>query len=407
MRHLLKSFILLMLAVPPAQAQPLESSLATAFEEARTAHSMPLAALGVIVADAESGEILFSRQADAPMTPASVLKLATSASAMRVLGPKFRFETKVCASGSLATGQLRGDLVLVGCGNPVLTEAELTALAQDLGTKGLSRVTGDLFIDASLFATPSWEPGWTVDDLNESYAPPIVALGVLPGTGSFDPSLSPGERFRDILKGMGITLEGQLRSGRVSPEAPVLARHASAPLGELLCQMNKASLNPIAEALFRAIGTRQSLLPGTAKAGAAGVREQLEAIGIASGDLRIADGSGLSRYNLITPRAVAQLLVAMNHAPEEAALFRQSLPIAGLDGTLAKRFGASRVKGRFYAKTGTMSSVSSLAGYLEGHQQKRYAIVILANGFTSPMSTVRGLADDLVERFSEVLDREP
>lgn len=404
MRHLLNALLFLLLGISPAHAMPLDGELAKAFEAACATHSRPVAALGVVVADASSGAILFSRQADAPMMPASVLKLTTTAAALRVLGHDYRFETKVCASGSLDAGLFSGDLVLVGGGDPGLEEAGLTALAQELQAKGISRVAGDLFVDASLFATPSWEPGWTVDDLNESYAPPIVALRVQPGSGSVDPGSSPGQRFKHALTAAGIALGGEIRSGRVASGAPILARHVSAPMSELVWKMNKASLNPIAEALFRTIGSRQALDPGTAKAGAVGVLEQLEGIGIASGDLRIADGSGLSRYNLITPRAIAQLLVAMNQAPE-AALFRQSLPVAGLDGTLAKRFGQSRVKGRFFAKTGTMSSVSSLAGYLDG--QRRYAIVILANGFTAPMASIRKLADDLVERFSDVLDRQP
>lgn len=403
---------LLLAGLVATQARALElPTLRQALERTLADHPLACTGLGVVVADAGTGRLLLSERAEVPMAPASVMKLATSAAALSALGPSFRFHTRLFATGACPLGALQGDLVLVGGADPSLAQADLRAFARALRARGLRSVEGDLVGDASLVTAPSWEPGWVVDDLKEAYAPPVSAL-VLDGNlvarpprtpePVLDPVLNALEGLRTALAEAGIALGGQVRQGTLPATSRLLADHASAPLIDLVARMNKASLNLSAEALFRFLGTRQAVRPGSADAGSAAVAEALARLGVASGDLRITDGSGLSRYDLLTPRAIARILMAMNRRPEAAA-FRTGLPIAGVDGTLQRRFVTSPLHGRLFAKTGTMSGVSALAGYLEGAQGRRWVVVVVVNGFTGSVRPAEALEAALVERFASAL----
>lgn len=379
---------------------PLSEVVASTLSEARAAH----AALGLVVADAATGEVLLAVRPEAPLVPASVMKLATSAVALRTLGPDFRFATRLGSLAPLASGTLGGDLVLAGSGDPSLLAGDLAALARELKGQGLARVEGDLVVDASGVAAPGWAPGWSVDDLSEPYAPLVSGLNLEanlrsePATPSPrlvpdpDPAMSAGRAMRAALEQVGIPVAGSLRRGLWPPGAAILAEHQSAPLATLLVAMNKESRNLYAEALFRRLGAAGS---GSAAAGAEAVTRGLLAIGVASEDVRVADGSGLSRYDLLTPRAIARLLCAMHAEPA----FVASLPVAGVDGTLAHRFAASPLRGRLRAKTGTMGGISAIAGYLEGTQGRRWVVTLTVNGFTGPVRPVQALQETLLERI--------
>lgn len=173
------------------------------------------------------------------------------------------------------------------------------------------------------------------------------------------------------------------RSGLTTIAAPlegrrVLATHISVPVVEDLAVVNKVSQNLHAELLLRLLGKVHGA-EGSFAQGARVVRQFLAGAGVDDGDFFLYDGSGMSPDDRIAPRACTQLLVYAARQPWGAA-WRETLPVAGVDGTLAGRFRNSPLKGRLWAKTGTHSEVNALSGYLTAASGKTLAFSILVNG---------------------------
>jgi len=161
-----------------------------------------------------------------------------------------------------------------------------------------------------------------------------------------------------------------------SPRA-VLAEHVSLPLRESIKVTNKASHNLHAEMLLRTLG-REVKNFGSLTTGLEVLSEFAIRAGIAPEEIHFADGSGLSREDLVTPHAITTLLAYMARSPNAEAFF-ESLPVAGADGTLAERFGRTSAKGRIVAKTGTLEHVNALSGYMDLRSGERLAFSILGN----------------------------
>ena len=189
------------------------------------------------------------------------------------------------------------------------------------------------------------------------------------GTGDFS-----AERAQPLkLSRSGVaTMAAPLDSGRV------LARHISVPVAEDIMVTNKVSQNLHAELLLRLLGKVHGT-DGSLAQGARVVRQFLVGAGVDDKDFFLYDGSGMSPEDCIAPRALTQLLTYASRQPWGAA-WRETLPVAGVDGTLAGRFKASALKGRMWAKTGTSSEVNALSGYLTAASGKTLAFSILVRG---------------------------
>jgi D-alanyl-D-alanine carboxypeptidase/D-alanyl-D-alanine-endopeptidase (penicillin-binding protein 4) len=161
--------------------------------------------------------------------------------------------------------------------------------------------------------------------------------------------------------------------------AKELASHQSKPLRTLISEILKMSDNIIAGSLFKKIGALYFHRPGTWENGGNAVSQILsQQASVNVGRLSVTDGSGLSRYNQITPAQAIELLDFAFHHSETSYEFVSALPIAGVDGTLKRRM--HNIAWRVRAKTGTMSGVVSLAGYAISADKEPFAFVILING---------------------------
>jgi serine-type D-Ala-D-Ala carboxypeptidase/endopeptidase (penicillin-binding protein 4) len=196
-------------------------------------------------------------------------------------------------------------------------------------------------------------------------------------------------------------LPSPLPTARSLPGSPVtsnetlLATHISPPIAQDLTIINKVSQNLHAELILRDLG-KAVLNDGSIASGARVVRQFLVNAGIDPTDFVFFDGSGLSPQDLITPRAATTLLAYAGRQPWGEA-FRQTLPIAGVDGSLSGRFTQSPVKGKFFAKTGTLSEVNALSGYLTARSGKTVILSILCNGHDPSSEATRRAADKIVE----------
>jgi serine-type D-Ala-D-Ala carboxypeptidase/endopeptidase (penicillin-binding protein 4) len=176
-----------------------------------------------------------------------------------------------------------------------------------------------------------------------------------------------------------------------------LAAIESPTLGELVKQTNRTSNNLFAEVLLRTLG-RSNTEPGnsTADLGLRMVKAKLTGLGVNTNGYRQADGSGLSRKNLLSPQTLVQTLIGMSKTPE-AAIYRDSLPVSGVNGTLASRF--KKYPNQIQAKTGTLTGTVALAGYANPTQYQQLAFGILVNNHDRPASEIRSAVDEMATAF--------
>jgi D-alanyl-D-alanine carboxypeptidase/D-alanyl-D-alanine-endopeptidase (penicillin-binding protein 4) len=213
-----------------------------------------------------------------------------------------------------------------------------------------------------------------------------------------DPTLFFLTVLRETLRSAGIQVQGaavdfeSLEAGDLSVERALpLFTHSSPPLEEVLPGMLKPSQNWIAETLLLTVG-RELGEAGTARAGAEVADSMFTAWGLDTDELRMRDGSGLSRYNLISPDITADLLERMSRS-EHAALWLASLPHGGVDGTLERRMPEPPLYGNVQAKTGTLSGVRALSGYLTTASGDRVIFSTLVNNHARSASIVDRVVD--------------
>lgn len=328
------------------------------------------------VGDPVTGQTLFSRGASKRYQIASNMKLFTTAAALSLIGPTEQLETRLVVAGTFEGGVVEGDLVLVGGGDPSLTSQGLTRLADQARAAGLNRVTGRLLYDESIFDRKR-----TVRQRGISGGP-FDYMGRLSGLAyesgrSADPASSAAGAMHDLLRKRGVSISGEPTAGE-APAAPsddaVIAEVTSSTLAALARSTNTFSINYYAETLLKAIGADERGV-GTTRGGVAEIRAFSAAAGA---PLKTENGSGLSRADRASPRAVGGLLTAMLAAEEPVrAAFLDSLAVAGGTGTLARRMRGTAAQGNCIGKTGTLTGVSALSGYCEVAPDRFVAFSIL------------------------------
>lgn len=221
------------------------------------------------------------------------------------------------------------------------------------------------------------------------------------GTRSYSRVISkPAEMIYGSMKAMwkrdvGGKLNAHFAMGRAPAGARPLVRTYSRTLAEILPTIDKESNNVMARQVMLSIGAKHFGGQGTPRKGANAISSWLNSRGLNFPELRIENGSGLSRHARITARHIGDLLIDAHKSPYRNVLMR-SLAVAGVDGTMKRRLRATPVRGRGFFKTGTLRDVRSIAGYVKASNGKTYAIAILHN---DPKARRRGLAvhDKLIE----------
>jgi D-alanyl-D-alanine carboxypeptidase/D-alanyl-D-alanine-endopeptidase (penicillin-binding protein 4) len=197
----------------------------------------------------------------------------------------------------------------------------------------------------------------------------------------------------------------EVRNEELTPQR-VLARTESPPLHEIASVLMKESQNLYAETLIKAAGIASGG-PGTTPAGRAAILAALRAWNIDDHSLVMADGSGLSRYNYVTAELLTKLLERMYADLTHRDPFVTALPVAGREGTVAMRMRRTRAEGNALAKTGSLSNVRALSGYVRTRDGEMLVFSILANDFITPGATVNWIADLGVEILANFTRRSP
>jgi D-alanyl-D-alanine carboxypeptidase/D-alanyl-D-alanine-endopeptidase (penicillin-binding protein 4) len=466
MRHALA---LVLLATPLAAAEP--ATLARRIDAIVDRPAFASALWGVEVRSLASGKLLYARNAERALKPASVFKLITTAAALDAFGPDERLHTTLETAGRVdSLGRVLGDVYLIGRGDPSLSgrfedpgfqsrfdahpKAAFEAMADALWAQGVRRIEGRLIGHEGLFSGDRRGADWSWEDLVWSYGAEVSALAF--GDNTMTLRVAPGERVGDPVVvdrvpastyaivtstattaaqggkselslsrapgGNRIVLAGTLPAGAAPEELTValedparyattvlaevlsakgiavtgsivtssealpnglrvLAAHDSPPMADLIKAVNKPSQNLYAEMLLRLLGVHTKG-QGTAEAGHEAIVAFLNRVGVAPDRFVLQDGSGLSRSDLVTAHDLVALLVAM-HKHRYAAPYRDSLPLAGVDGTLRGRMQGTPAERHVRAKTGSLRFVSTMAGYADG-PGGGVAFAILVNNNQAP-----------------------
>ena len=345
-----------------------------------------------IAVDLRTGQTVFASNAQRSLLPASAEKLPVSFAALRLLGPRFRFRTEVLGAGTRAGDTWSGDLWLVGYGDPTLTLADVERMARRFAATGVRRVAGRVLGDDTHFDARRGALGWKPHYVGVE-SRPLSALSVagVPLTGVKGSAIAAARAFIGALARRGVNVTGRAGTGRAPDDALPITFDLSQRLAVVLKLVNGESDNFAAELLLKELGATVATRGSTA-AGARAVRAELAAAGVPLEGVRIADGSGLSRFDRLTAGALAAILHAGAADAAISDAFVTSLAVAGISGTLEKRLDLRVTRGRVLAKTGTTSRASALAGFV----RRRYVFAILQNGRPVPYWTARAAQDRFV-----------
>jgi serine-type D-Ala-D-Ala carboxypeptidase/endopeptidase (penicillin-binding protein 4) len=332
---------------------------------------------GLLVVEAESGNVVCAAAAGTPRPLASNMKLFTTATVLAKLEPTTRIPTKVFEDGTItADGVLHGNLYLQGGGDPTLgTPGFYNAYLAGLGTNifsltpqikaaGITKVTGRLYADPSIF-----DELRGVKDSGFATSPYIGPLSGLAFNSGFagqtsssgfssDPSKLAAAKLVRNLNAGGVQVSTQVALGTTPTNAERVAIVQSPTLDQIVNTTDVYSDNFFAEMLIKLLGARLGN-GGTTASGAAVVAEFARSLG--SGVTAV-DGSGLTRGNRASPRQVIALLAGMDDQPSGDE-FIQDLALSGKEGTVAGRMRGTPAYGRCRVKTGTLTGVSNLSGY--------------------------------------------
>ncbi|MBR3110257.1 MAG: D-alanyl-D-alanine carboxypeptidase/D-alanyl-D-alanine-endopeptidase [Prevotella sp.] len=326
--------------------------------------------LGLMVYDLSADSVLYSYGGKQALRPASTMKLLTSVAALDLLGSGYAFRTYLYYKGTISKGVLSGDVWLVGGMDPLFDERDMRIFAETIHRIGVDTIRGRIMQDLSFKEEQLLGEGWCWDDENPQLTPLLIS-----GKDEF------ASQFKDELMKCGVFVDAPVSTGRLPKDKDVLLICSrSHALREVLEPMMKESDNLYAESMFYQIAASIGKRPAEAVHARQLIKQLLTRAGVTGVQYRIADGSGLSLYNYVTPELMIRLLRYAYLKRDVMAALYPSLPVAGVDGTLKKRMTKGFAYENVHAKTGTVSGVSSLAGYCRSANRHLLAFCIINQG---------------------------
>lgn len=435
---------------------------------------IPNAAVGLVVSDPKTHQVLFEQRAEENFCPASNTKLFTAAAALKFFGPDFQFQTSLHThSDKLDNGILKDNLYLVFRGDPTLTLQDINALMQKLKENGVHQIQGNVVIDDTAFENPPYAPGWTWESIPWYYSAPVTAVILnenkvrlklnkpsalgksiaveqadsnLPAlslkthitavtleesekncqlhaevknnaidlTGCWPLDKTPSfieialdapralaqTEILNILKKQGIQLSGKVILGKVPAQTPTIMIKRSAPLKTLLIKVLGDSNNLYTESLTKALGIAYAG-KGSFQAGTTAIKEILKRDNdVPFGQIQLSDGSGQSRYNLVSPYLISELLQIMYQDPNYGVYYH-ALSTSGKKGTLAARMQTPDLAEKVVAKTGTVTGTSALSGYIKTKKGNEYVFALMINQATKNGYALKAFEDSVCQLIAE------
>lgn len=350
-------------------ALPWPQSLQANIDTFLTDHPLfDISQVGFMIYDLTADSVLYQYNQRHTLRPASNMKLVTAIAALDRLGAKHQLRTSLYYTGVRDSCTLRGDLYCVGGMDPLFDTDDLEAFVEGVRRLGVDTIRGRIVADKTMKDADQLGWGWCWDDDNPVLSPLLIGR-----KDNFT------ERFAQALQKAGITVDVQLSEGRLPAGATYIVACVH-NVGNVLPKMMKDSDNLYAESLFYQLAATSGARPASAKHARQVIVKLIEKLGLPSSAYHIADGSGLSLYNYLSPELeVALLRYAWSKESIRKPLY-VSLPIAGRDGTLSKRMKRTVAEGNVHAKTGTLKGVTTLAGYCTAANGHMLCFAIMNQG---------------------------
>jgi D-alanyl-D-alanine carboxypeptidase/D-alanyl-D-alanine-endopeptidase (penicillin-binding protein 4) len=344
------------------------------------------------IAVEEEGASLYRRASTVSRIPASNQKLLLSMALLDRFGPEFRLRT-VAAAPVVENGIVRGNLWLLGTGDPTVNRRALSLLSRRIISAGIVAVEGRVMGSTSFFSRDWFAPGWKRDFPKDEIALPSALTfrgNELAGNHVADPERRAAAWVTRRLRARGVNVAGSPGSGLAPAGVAEVAAIESKPLGVLLRIVNRYSWNFGAEVLGKRLGLERSGSPGTIAKGAEAIRAWAAEGGT---PLSSYDSSGLSYRNRVSPTGIVRLLALAEDRPWGPSL-HSSLPGPG-QGTMKGRLKGVMVRG----KTGTLSRVSSLSGWVWLERRGVWAeFSIISKGLQKPVAM--GIENSIVRMLA-------
>lgn len=346
------------------------------------------------------------------MIPASNTKLFTTAVALSNLGGEFKISTKIFSDDSdLNDGIVNGNVYIKGYGNSTLKKYDIVRMVEDLKSLGITKITGSIIGDDRYFDNVYKRDDWIADETANVKLPPISAITVDRNrkvvqkrrgrrirtyvTPIENPPLNAALVLRLALVEAGIDVVKGAKTGE-TPENVRFLTESAIQMRELIKLVNKHSDNFLAEGLFKIIGAEASQIQGNAFYSTQAILDFIDDNGIFATGTAVVDGSGISRFDQITPGAIVGLLEIMYFDINNFDDFLNSLSIAGVDGTLHHRMSKTIAENNFRGKTGSLNGVTSLAGYLKTKGNEDFIVSIIFEYEKGSSDFYKSIEDDIV-----------
>ncbi len=408
--------------------------------------------IGVFIKDITTGEVLYDFNSETALTPASVMKAVTSATALSLLGEDFRFETTVGLRGAKdAAGVWRGDVVVCSSGDPTIDSENFKtgrsfcdSICAAILRRGIKTIDGRIVVEQTMKdAGPVTR--WEIEDVAWPYGAGHFGFNyrdnvctVYPLTGEtrphvpgFEIKVIGGAESNDLVRGVGsdkltvytrntnnkkwsvattvpdpaavfihkltemlsrngVKITGQ-RNKSATSDGTVIYTHRSPAAVDMLRSLMVRSDNLFAEGMLRALAPS-----GDRDAAIKREKELWRNRGVDPSYAIIFDGSGLTRGNRLQPRFLADVLEWMAESPK-AGTYVSLFPKAGMDGTLSSFLSHSDLKGKLALKTGSMNAVQCYAGYkLDDNGAPTHIVVVMVNGFFCKRSELKKSVEQLM-----------
>lgn len=327
--------------------------------------------LGLMIYDLTADSALYKKNERQMMRPASTMKLVTAIAAIDRLGGSYQFKTSLRYIGKIENRTLTGDIYCVGGFDPRFNSDDMGAFVESLVSMGVDTIRGRIIADKTMKEAELYGEGWCWDDDNPALSPLLISRK--------DRFV---ERFIKELREEGVVYDSpdSLTHEGSTPRNAYEICTRTHTIDQILMRMMKESDNLYAEALFYQIAAASGERPARASHARNYIKKLIGKTGYDPAMCKIADGSGLSLYNYVSAEIEVRLLRYAYHNSNIYLHLLPSLPVAGEDGTLRKRMRNSFTSANVHAKTGTVTGVSSLAGYLTAPNGHVICFAILNQG---------------------------
>ena len=353
---------------PEQQSLPWPQSVVAGIDNLLKSDMFETSQVGMMVYDLDADSAIYCHNERQLMRPASTMKLLTAITAIDKLGGSYQFKTDLCYTGEVTDGTLSGNIYCVGGFDPRFNIDDMRAFVESIRKMGVDTIRGNIYADKSMKDEAQYGEGWCWDDDNPILSPLLV--------GRKDVFI---DRFVQELREAGIVVDAFTGQGRKPDDAFCICRRFHT-IDQVLMRMLKESDNLYAESMFYQIGAASGNQSATAHSARSVMNRLIKKVGLDPKRYNIADGSGLSLYNYVTAELEVRMLRYAFKNNNIYLHLHPSLPQAGTDGTLRKRMTSPFTQGNVYAKTGTLSGISSLAGYCTAANGHRLAFAIINQG---------------------------